>query len=48
MTQHRRLILASVVGGAIAVFGIAFPIVQVANGNWTIPVSASEPAFVSR
>jgi hypothetical protein len=48
MTQQPRLILASVVGGAIAVLGIAFPIVQVANGTWTIPVSASEPIFVHR
>ncbi|HEX3467300.1 MAG TPA: hypothetical protein VHT05_04410 [Candidatus Elarobacter sp.] len=48
MTQQPRLILASVVGGAIAVLGIAFPIVQVANGTWTISVSASEPIFVHR
>lgn len=48
MTQQRRFILISVVGGAIAALAIVFPIVEVANGTWTIAQGVSEPAFVSR
>jgi hypothetical protein len=37
VTQKRRLVFLTVVGGAIAAFLAIVPVVEVANGTWTVP-----------